>query len=103
RFVATHLDGWFTMLHDVDSLASWVSRHNAEIDRNPAAWTAVELALLDLMGKHAGKSIEALLGLPELSGRFRYTAVIGDAPAAQFEAQLAKYGNAGFRDFKIKL
>ena len=103
RFVATHLDDWLAAVHDVDSLAAWVGLHGAEIDRNPAAWTAVELALLDLMGQHAGKSIEALLGLPELAGHFRYTAVIGDAPIPQFETQLAKYRKAGFRDFKIKL
>jgi L-alanine-DL-glutamate epimerase-like enolase superfamily enzyme len=102
-FVAAHLHDWLAAFHDLDSLAAWVGQHGAEIDRHPAAWTAVELAFLDLAGKHSGKSIEALLALPELKGRFQYTAVIGDAAAAQFEAQLAHYLKAGFRDFKIKL
>ncbi|HEX7812147.1 MAG TPA: enolase C-terminal domain-like protein, partial [Burkholderiales bacterium] len=34
---------------------------------------------------------------------FRYTAVLGDSAAKRFEAELARYRQAGFRDFKIKL
>lgn len=103
RFVAQHVEGWIGEIRDYDSLLHWVSEHAGEIDRNPAAWTAVELAILDLIGKRAGATLETLIGLPALAGRFRYTAVIGDAPAAQFDAQLANYLRAGFRDFKIKL
>ena len=103
RFTAEHQQEWLGAIRDLMSLRAWVEHHPAEIDRNPAAWTAVELALLDLFGKQTGKPLEALLGLPELAGRFSYSAVIGDAPRAQFEAQLANYRKAGFRDFKIKL
>jgi L-alanine-DL-glutamate epimerase-like enolase superfamily enzyme len=102
-FVAAHLQDWLSTIVDVATLADWVARHRAEIDQNPAAWTAVELALLDLIGKVGNKSVEALLGLPQLSGSFRYTAVLGDASPRQFEAQLAHYLQAGFRDIKIKL
>lgn len=90
-------------VHDLASLTNWVARWREAIDRNPAAWSAVEIALLDVLGKTQGRSVEALLGLAELDGRFRYTAVLGDAPDAQFGAQLARYQTAGFRDFKIKL
>ncbi|MGH8718511.1 MAG: mandelate racemase/muconate lactonizing enzyme family protein [Burkholderiales bacterium] len=85
------------------TLARWVAEHCDDIDTNPAAWCAVELALLDLLGKKTGESVEALLGLAELGGAFQYTAVLGDAPHAAFEAQLAAYQKTGFRDFKIKL
>lgn len=102
-FVATHAAGWRERIRDVESLGGWIRSHEAEIDANPAAWTAVELALLDLLGKSADRPVESLLGLPPLGGRFRYSAVLGDAPPAEFDRHLARYRQAGFRDFKIKL
>lgn len=102
-FIASQTAGWLRAIHDVETLAHWVRGHGREIDANPAAWAAVELAILDLLGKAAGVPVEALLSVPELQGRFRYTAVVGDAGAAEFEAQVARYRQAGFRTFKIKL
>jgi L-alanine-DL-glutamate epimerase-like enolase superfamily enzyme len=102
-FVRRHVADWLAEIRDADTLAKWTARHHAEIDANPAAWTAVEIALLDLIGKCEQKSVEALLGLPEVSGHFRYSAVLGDAAAPQFAAQLAHYRKAGFTEFKIKL
>lgn len=103
RFIATHVSELIRSVRCVTSLRHWVAEHAADIDRNPAAWTAVEIAMLDILGKLEGKPVEELLGEPRLSGKFRYTAVIGDAPTAAFAAQLEKYLGAGFRDFKIKL
>jgi L-alanine-DL-glutamate epimerase-like enolase superfamily enzyme len=77
--------------------------HEAKIDVHPAAWTAVELALLDVFGKRLHCSVEHLLGAPELSGRYQYTAVLGDGSSAQFAAQLERFLMAGFKTFKIKL
>lgn len=102
-FVSAHLRDWLDSICDVAALTDWTARHRSDIDANPSAWTAVELALLDLIGKAERKPVEALLGLPRLAGVFRYTAVLGDAAPRQFEAQLAHYLKAGFRDFKIKL
>jgi L-Ala-D/L-Glu epimerase len=102
-FVSAHLHDWLEAIHDVATLTDWSERHRGDIDANPAAWTAVELALLDLIGKVRGKPVESLLGQRPVSGVFRYTAVLGDAAPRQFEAQLAHYLKAGFRDFKIKL
>jgi L-alanine-DL-glutamate epimerase-like enolase superfamily enzyme len=102
-FVTRHSAIWLEEIYDLDTLATWVRAQRAEIDANPAAWCAVELALLDALSKQAGKTTESLLGLPGISGKFYYTAVIGDAPAQRFEAELARYRQAGFRDFKIKL
>ena len=102
-FVSAHIAGWIKAIGDVDTLAAWVGSQRGEIDANPAAWTAVELALLDLIGKGGGRSVESLLGLPAISGHFRYTAVLGDAGREQFSAQLAHYRKAGFGTFKIKL
>jgi L-alanine-DL-glutamate epimerase-like enolase superfamily enzyme len=74
-----------------------------DIDRNPAAWCALELALLDLLAREQGQPVEALLGLPPLRGPFRYTAVLGDADVGTFSKQLERYRQAGFTQFKVKL
>ena len=102
-FVRARTAEWLDGIRDVDGLRQWVSGHAAEIDAHPAAWAAVELALLDLSGQVEGKPVEALLGYPRLDGAFSYTAVIGDGETAQFEKQLAQYVKVGFRQFKIKL
>jgi L-alanine-DL-glutamate epimerase-like enolase superfamily enzyme len=96
-------ENWLAEIDSVAALRTWVDSHRAEIDTNPAAWSAVELALLDVFGKEQGVSVEALLGLPELSGSFGYTAVLGDASAIAFQAQLDRYLKMGFTKFKIKL
>lgn len=103
RFIAAHRADWLAGLYDVQGLADWGNRHRVEIDAHPAAWTAVELALLDLCGRVQGRPAEALLGLAPLTGSFRYTAVLGDMSLDQFEAQLARYLGMEFREFKIKL
>ncbi|MEQ1838678.1 MAG: enolase C-terminal domain-like protein [Candidatus Nitrotoga sp.] len=102
-FIATHIEDWQANLQSLASLQNWVQAHTADIDNNPAAWTAIEIALLDILGKEQNRSIESLLGLPHLTGQYRYTAVIGDASIAAFQTQLATYQQAGFSDFKIKL
>lgn len=102
-FVAAHREEWLGSITDLDSLRAWADGHRAEIDVNPAAWSAVEIAILDAFGCEAELTIEALLGTPALGDSYRYTAVIGDGSPAAFDAQLAGYRKAGFRDFKIKL
>lgn len=102
-FVSEHRHDWLGSIRDVGTLADWAGLHRGSIDADPAAWTAVELALLDLIGKAEKNSVESLLGLPRIAGRFRYTAVLGDAAPRRFEAQLSHYLKAGFHDFKIKL
>ena len=102
-FVSENREAWLDEIRGLDSLAVWVRNHRSEIDANPAAWCAVELALLDAFASRAGKTVEALLGLPVLGGKFRYTAVLGDSAAKRFEAEITRYQQAGFRDFKIKL
>jgi len=102
-FVATHRRDLQASIRDVATLSRWVELHRGEIDARPAAWAAIELALLDLIGHEEGRTVESLLGLPQLAGCFRYTAILGHAAPAAFEAQLATYVGAGFRDFKVKL
>jgi L-alanine-DL-glutamate epimerase-like enolase superfamily enzyme len=77
--------------------------HEALIDRNPAAWCAVETACLDLLGRVAGCPIESVLSLPALAGSFRYSAVLGTDNPKTFQKQLSQYLTLGFTDFKVKV
>ena len=90
-------------IDDVESLRAWVISHRGEIDRHPAAWCALELALLDLFGRSSGATVESLLSLPALAGNFHYTAVLGDASPGAFHGMAERYWSFGFRDFKVKL
>lgn len=92
-----------TDIHDLASLKSWHASHRPEIDRYPAAWCAIELALLDLFAKKANQTVDEYLGLPKLGGTFRYTAVLGDSDWAVFQQQLSRYRAMHFSHYKIKL
>src|SRR6185369_5254837 len=50
-FVSLFADEWRSAIRDLQTLRSWAAAHEDAIGRNPAAWCAVELALLDLIGK----------------------------------------------------
>jgi L-alanine-DL-glutamate epimerase-like enolase superfamily enzyme len=101
-FIATHHQG-IVKIDNIDSLRAFVSATQPAIDKNPAAWCAIETAILDSFGKLQGKSIEAVLGIPEIQGSFQYTAVLGVSNPKVFAAQLAQYIQIGFNDFKVKI
>lgn len=88
---------------DLDSLRRWAQVNETLIDAHPAAWCAIELALLDLFARRCGMPVEALLDSPRLKGTYRYTAVLGDAQADTFAAQVQRYVESGFSDFKLKI
>lgn len=90
-------------IHDAGSLRAWVDAQSQRIDSNPAAWCAIELALIDLFARQAGQSAEAWLALPDICGSFRYSAVLGDADVAVFAATFKRYRDIGITDFKLKL
>jgi L-alanine-DL-glutamate epimerase-like enolase superfamily enzyme len=92
-----------TEIVDLISLQQWVAHNQTLIDCNPAAWCAIELALLDLIAKESTQTVESLLGLPALSGCFRYSAVLGASSTDAFTKQLKQYIGMGFTDFKVKL
>ncbi len=101
-FVEEYREQWISFAM-VDDLRCWAALQAATIDRNPAAWCAVETAFLDLLGKESGLPIESVLGLPTLGGRFQYSAVLGTDSLSSFEKQLGQYLAAGFTDFKVKV
>jgi L-alanine-DL-glutamate epimerase-like enolase superfamily enzyme len=103
RFFSHHQADIRERVTGLASLRDWMDAHVSDIDANPAAWCAIELALLDAFARDAGAAVEQFLSLPPLAGRFRYTAVLGDAPAPAFRASAEQYRQYGFRDFKVKL
>jgi len=102
RFVEDYREQWMR-LATLDDVREWADRHASLIDRNPAAWCAVETAFLDLIGNETGQPIETVVGVPALTGRFQYSAVLGADSVSTFEKQLRQYLAAGFSDFKVKV
>ena len=90
-------------VRDRADLDAWIASHVTEIDADPAAWCAIELAVLDLLGKTVNQPVEVVIARPRLEGRFHYSAVLGDATAEVFRATSERYLALGFRDFKVKL
>jgi L-alanine-DL-glutamate epimerase-like enolase superfamily enzyme len=88
---------------DLQRLTLWVESQRTAIDANPAAWCAVELALLDVLAREANQSVEAMLSLPPIERPFQYSAVLGAENPPVFEQQLQRYLQMGFRDLKVKL
>ena len=102
-FIRRHGNSLIAAVRDLASLRAWIADHADDIDRNPAAFCAVETALLDLLGRLSGKCIEELLDMPRPGTAFKYSAVLGNAPHLAYLWQLRRYRQRGFDDFKIKL
>ncbi len=102
RFFNRHSEQVSTDVRDLPSLKAYRKDHEMDIAANPAAWCAIELALLDLIARMQQVSVEQLLDLPDLSGAFQYTGVLGvDAPQA-FAQKLQAHQSLGVRDYKLK-
>ena len=102
-FFSRHQAALSAHVVDLDSLRSWMSERREELDGNPAAWCAIELAILEMLAIESRVPIEGLLALPRLAGRFQYSAVLGDMRHDAFQATAGQYRRQGFTDFKIKL
>ena len=102
-FIRSHADSLVADVRDVGSLRAWIAEHRDAIDRNPAAFCAMEIAMLDLFGQASGECIEELVGLSRPSSPLRYSAVLGNAPYPAYRWQLRRYRKRGFSDFKVKL
>ena len=72
---------------DLASLRSWMEEHGDAIDENPAAWCAIELAMLDVMARASALTIEDFLGLPAVANtrapmRWAYSTAATPTPPA---------------------
>ena len=102
-FVHGHREAVARDVGDIESLRSWIGEHRALIDGNPAAFCAVETAVVDLIGKVEGSAAEELLDAEQPAGEFRYSAVLGDSGWPVYRRQCRRYQAEGFRDFKVKV
>lgn len=92
-------------------LQEFSKKFREQIDQNPAAWCAIELAMLDVMAKEQGSSIESFLTppsldnsvKPELTSLFEYTAVLGIMGSAALVKTIERYKALGSASWKVKL
>lgn len=90
-------------IETLEDMENWAERNDKEIDNYPSAWCAVEMAVLDLLSRERGCTVEKLLGLDDGKLCGRYTAVLGDDKKWKYTTLADKYLIRGFSDFKIKL
>ncbi|MCH2060415.1 MAG: hypothetical protein MK183_07285 [Verrucomicrobiales bacterium] len=102
-FLRDYGEDWISSIRSIESLRARLQDEKDLIDRNPAAFAALEIALLDLLAQEQGLSVETLIGLPALSGKIQYSAIVGDSSPLKTRAQALVYRLAGFRDFKVKI
>ena len=91
------------VINSVEKLKNWILTHDTEINLNPAAFCAVEMALLDLMCKSHCCSIESLLKLPKLDTSSIYSGVIGTKSTRLFSELVKQYQVMGVEQLKVKL
>ncbi|PHS07255.1 MAG: hypothetical protein COA78_13575 [Blastopirellula sp.] len=87
----------------LETFRGWIEKNKYLIDKNPSAFCAIELAVLDLLGQRKNLELEPLLGLPLLKEPVTYTAVLGDSSPKKTLAISLAYQLYGFSDFKAKL
>ncbi len=102
-FIRRHAQAIGDEVSDGPGLRAWADAHRSEIDEHPAAFCAIELAVLDLLGKAEGVPVEDVVGVPRLDGSFTYSAVLGDSPYLVYRLQFFRYRRKGFTDFKVKV
>ena len=102
RYLDRRAPGLAARIDSVAELAAWIAG-DEEIDANPSAACAIELALLDLLARRAGLPVERVLGLDPLVASPHATAVYGDSPAPVFVAQALVFGWRELPDAKLKL
>ena len=102
RFFTTHRADLESGVSDLASLRAWIATHGAAIDANPAAFAAVEIALLDLFARRAGQGIEAFLGLAAPRA-VTVSSVFGVTGRVAAGVIGAGYRMLGMTDAKVKL
>ena len=107
-FLSHHGQAILTGATTLVELKAWIAAHTELIDKNPAAFCAIETALLDLFARQASVTLEKLLDLPQLAPQSLgagpdYTAVIGKSGPLKMQLMCLAYRLYGFNDFKVKL
>lgn len=103
KFFSQYQEAICKEITSLSTLRAWMTKYQNVLDLNPAAWCAIELAILDFLAKQENKTIEQFLNLPALHSSFQYSAVLGDANKEAFMQSAEQYIQQGFTDFKLKL
>jgi L-alanine-DL-glutamate epimerase-like enolase superfamily enzyme len=85
------------------ALEAWAAEHAADIEANPSAFAAVELALLDVFARRQHVSLERFLDVDEGRASPRVSAVYGAGSNAKFCWQALRFNLYGIRDAKLKI
>ena len=88
---------------DVATLTAWMERNRTDIDTNPSAFAAVEIALLDLFARQAGQPIEQFLGIAAPDMELRTSAVYSTGGSAKFLVQAGLFNLNGMGTAKLKV
>lgn len=102
-FLARRRDGILSSIDGPDALDIWMQDNAKDIDANPSAFCALELALLDLFARQRNQSIESLLGLNGAPLRPTTSAVYGTSGPLKFLARTTQFNALGMGDAKLKL
>ncbi len=103
RFLRRQGPALASEIRSVAALQAWIAANGELIDANPSAFGALEIALLDRLGRRSNLTLEQLIGGARRAGPFRYTAVLGDSTLPTLALQALAYRFAGLTDVKIKL
>ena len=95
--------GEFLALSNVGELRTWLGLHTPEVDENPSAFCAIELALLDLFSRQARLSIDRFLGMEPQFSHLTASAVYGTGAGLKFHAQRLLFRLNGMHNAKLKL
>ena len=101
--IARWRQGGIEAIADVAALTAWMERNRADIDANPSAFAAVEIALIDLFARQAGQTVEQLLGIETSDIDLRTSAVYSAGSFAKFLVHAALFNLNGMRTAKLKV
>jgi L-alanine-DL-glutamate epimerase-like enolase superfamily enzyme len=91
------------MVEDYQSLLVWRESNISEIENNPAAWCAIELAFLDLFAQESNQSINELMGEMYIPQELKYSAILGDSAPGVWEKLCDWHLENEMSNFKLKL
>lgn len=83
----------------INDLITWVNVNSALINSNPAAWCAIEIAIIDLFAKRAKLPASQILALEQRTRKQVFSAIVGQNSLKK----TLLFRLMGFSDFKLKI
>jgi L-alanine-DL-glutamate epimerase-like enolase superfamily enzyme len=90
-------------VEDYHSLLIWREGNILDIESNPAAWCAIELAFLDLFAQESNQSINELMGEFYIPKELKYSAILGDSAPSVWEKLCDWHLENEMSNYKLKL